>query len=200
MLYEWPKNSGLPVSAVVGYSDYRESLAGTNPPDQPDPAYYKLDFKGAQRYVHAVTILGHDVDSYQNSRNWVVYGTFNLTDTQYGAWTTNLDDFGKEVPVGAVLESLRIERTDGANLALFWVGIFSTVSNCSTAFTWTTTANYKIVDTNPVSKAQFAKLGDCPIAHVVTMSDGSALPSYITYDQGTQQLKVEAPSNANMLV
>lgn len=39
-----------------------------------------------------------------------------------------------------------------------------------------------------------ATLSDCPIAHVLSMVDGSAVPSFISYDAKTNNLQI-APTN-----
>jgi hypothetical protein len=98
--------------------------------------------------------------------------------------------------IGSSTTSIRIERDDGKDLRLFWVGIFSTQTDCSGSFNWseswqTSPVTLKVPSAT-TSYIVRAKLGDCPIAHFLEPS--ATYPNYVTFDSASQTLSVTPPA------
>jgi hypothetical protein len=97
----------------------------------------------APRFVIAVVLLAVDTNNYQYSQNVKIDAIYNYGASLYGnsydAIVPSIPktQFGAEVAINAAATSLLITRTDGQELRLVWVGIFSTGTDCVNAlFEW----------------------------------------------------------------
>ncbi len=153
------------------------------------------------RFVHAVTLIGNPNADFIESRNWFVTlgsstGASITSNTEYGKYVNlNFDRVGKEIKIGAMGQSLGIYRNDGARLSFRWIAVFSTASNCSGPFDWSSSrTDWRIPITSSaqiISGLLAAKIDDCAVFQgQLVLADGSALPSFITYDIYTKTATV----------
>jgi hypothetical protein len=149
--------------------------------------------------VQVITLIGTDTNSYAYSINWKLLVLVNGSYTVYGQFTSAIDKLGKEIPVGLFTTSFRIERSDGLPLGFFWVGIFSTLSECSGTFDWSGSwQTWPVLLNVPLTTTTFdvrATLGSYVLTHSLKMIDFSSMPSYVTYDAATQRVSVTPPAN-----
>ena len=92
-------------------------------------------------------------------------------------------------------KSLGIYRNDGGNLAFRWIAVFTTASDCSGPFDWSSSrSNWRIPITSSaqvITGLLQAKIDDCAVFHGnLTQHNGAALPSFITYDIYTKTVTV----------
>ncbi len=88
----------------------------------------------------------------------------------------------------------------GAALSFRWIAIFSTASDCSGPIDWTgTRTDWRIIispTAQVITGTIIAKIDDCAVfIDKPKLSDGSQLPSFITYDVYSHQLKVNVDAN-----
>ncbi len=94
---------------------------------------------------------------------------------------------GKEIKIGAMGQSLGVYRNDGTKLAFRWIAVFTTASDCSSPFDWSSSrTDWRIPITSSaqvITGLLAAKIDDCAVFQgQLVLADGSALPSFITYD------------------
>ena len=90
---------------------------------------------------------------------------------------------------------MALYRYDGFRFTIRWFAVFSTATDCSGAFDWSgSRASWRIPITasaQTVTGLLFATISDCAVFHSpLTLADGSALPSYVTYDRYTHVMTV----------
>ena len=64
-------------------------------------------------------------------------GSSVTLNTIFGEYlTANYDKYGKEIKIGAYGNSVGVYRTDGLRLSFRWLAVFTTKTNCSGSFDW----------------------------------------------------------------
>ena len=102
---------------------------------------------------------------------------------------------GNEIKIGAMGQSLGIYRSDGVYFSFRWIAVFTTASNCSGPFDWSSSrTDWRIAITSSaqvITGLLAAKIDDCAVFQgQLVLADGSALPSFITYDIYTKTATV----------
>ena len=174
-------------------------------PAEGTPAYFNFVFD-VPRFVHAVTLIGNPLSDFRETKEWFVTlgsltGASITSNTVFGRYVNaNFDRVGREIKIGAMGQSLGIYRNDGVYLSFRWIAVFTTASNCSGPFDWSSSrTDWRIPITSSaqvITGIIAAKIDDCAVFQgQLVLADGSALPSHITYDIYTKiaTVNVSAP-------
>lgn len=104
-----------------------------------------------------------------------------------------------EIQVGVKARSVGVyalnDEWGGKSLMFKWFAVFTTASDCSGSFDWSNSrTDWRILITSSaqtITGLLEAKIDDCAVFHdKLVLADGSALPSYITYDVYTKMATV----------
>ena len=104
------------------------------------------------------------------------------------------DKYGKEVTISKKLTELKIESTTDKAMKFFWIGLFTTGTDCSGStekFDWSYSRfNWpviKVEDSTSVEGLIEAKLGDCPVVHAILSPTDL---SYVIYNKDNKKLTI----------
>jgi hypothetical protein len=123
------------VNSKINGVDYNPILAGSS------STYIEIRFP-TDRYFHYMTVIGLSLNSYAYSHNWFVTvgsntGTDVVSNKQVGGFISpDFDRYGKEILIMEYGSVIAVVKTDGQPLALRWIGVFSTATDCSEPFDW----------------------------------------------------------------
>jgi len=145
-----------------------------------------------------VTIVGDPNNAWNDSANWVITvgyatGTGVLTNQEVGRYDASRKE-GMEVKVGRTGTVVGVYRNDtGSTFGLRWIGIFSTATDCSEPFDWSSRPLSTRIPLSgpfpkPISLGTWGKItGGCDVIVSVTNPDDTAvsLPEF-SYNQSTK--------------
>jgi hypothetical protein len=130
------------------------------------------------RFIQTVSILGSGTSDFANSKNWIVTVGDNMVDpranTEYGRYIASWDRFGKQFLIQKMAQSVFIYRQDNSALQLRGFLITSTSTDCTGPFVWSIGNFNKVENIQSGCKSSGvvkAAIGDCAIAHKITVYD-----------------------------
>jgi len=143
-----------------------------------------------------VVIIGHEWNDFIETSGWkLFYLDQTGIEVLAASDSSSLDKYGKEIVIQKFGTGI-VLRKDVQPLSLFYVAVFTTITDCSkpSSFTWDVPASpirVPVMTQKSVAASASVNGGDCPVAYQLKIDNLVEMPFFITFDTKTATIQID---------